>query len=307
MKVYVAGHTGLVGWATVEALQIAGHEVWLPPRRFDLRDSYEVNRCLKAAATSGVDAVVLAAARVGGIGANTAFPVEFYHDNVLISTNVIIQTHNHGIHRLVNLGSSCIYPRGISRPIREEDLLTGELEPTNEAYAIAKIGAIKLVQAYRRQYEEKYISLMPTNLYGENDKFNIHYGHVIPSLIAKFEKAKHEGTPVVLWGTGSAKREFLHVSDLARAIVIALEKYDDDLWLNVGSDEEVTIAELVKLISGITNFKGDIFWDSTKPDGTPRKKLDCSRMQALGWKPTIDLKTGLLRTIRDFQERGYRG
>ncbi len=304
MKVYVAGHTGLVGMTTVKALRGAGHETWTPDKRYDLRDHGYAHWVFDQATEAGVDTVVLAAARVGGIGANSRYPVEFLCDNIAISTNAIGQAHEHGIERLLNLGSSCIYPRDAPQPMREEVLLTGRLESTNEMYAIAKIAALKLVQAYRRQYGRRYISLMPTNLYGDGDKYDKENSHVIPSLIMKFEEARLKGNPSVeLWGTGGPLREFLHVDDLARAVVLALECYDDDLWLNVGSDDELSIAELASMVAHATEYLGEIRWNDARPDGTPRKKLDWSRMRALGWSPTVSLEDGLRRTVEDYRAR----
>jgi GDP-L-fucose synthase len=303
VKVFVAGYTGLVGRATSSALQEAGHRVWIPGARYDLRDQAQVKECFDVAGRADVDAVVLAAARVGGIGANSAYPVDFLYDNIAISTNVIRAAWEHKIPRLLNLGSSCIYPRGATQPMKEEALLSGPLESTNEAYAIAKIAALKLVQAYRHQYDASYISLMPTNLYGDGDRYDAQNSHVIPALILKFEEARRKGGPVILWGTGNPYREFLHVDDLARAIVFALESYDEDLWLNVGSDTEISIRALAKLVQEICGFNGDVIWDTSKPDGVPRKKLDWSRLEALGWKPKIGLPEGLWRTVQDYRRR----
>lgn len=303
MRVFVAGHTGLVGRATHRALLETNHEVWIPDQRYDFREQVQARHCLNSAKRAGVDTVVLAAARVGGIGANSTYPADFLYDNITISTHIIVEAFRAEIPRLLNLGSSCIYPREAQQPMKEEALLTGALEPTNEAYAIAKISALKLVQAFRRQHGARYISLMPTNLYGDDDKYDAERSHVIPSLVLKFERARREHTDVTLWGTGQPLREFLHVQDLARAIVLALEVYDDDLWLNVGSDQEVSIAELAQLVKQLTNFEGDIVWDRSKPDGMPRKKLDWSRLRQLGWTPKISLKEGLWRTIQSYRAR----
>ena len=303
MKVYVAGHTGLVGSATVRALEVAGHTVWTPSERYDLRDQVDTHRCFCYARRAQVDAVVLAAATVGGIGDNTKRPVDFLRDNLSIALNVITEAYGTSIPRLVNLGSSCIYPRDATQPMTEETLLTGPLESTNEPYAVAKIAALKLVQAYRRQNKAKFISLMPTNLYGEGDRYHLENSHVIPSLIMKFEHARLHGGPVRLWGSGEPLREFLHVDDLARAIVLALEKYDDDLWLNVGSDVEISIRDLANLIQDISGYVGEVIWDRSRPDGVPRKKLDWSRIRALGWTPEIGLQEGLHRTLEDYRKR----
>lgn len=301
MKVYVAGHTGLVGSAVTKALKAAGHEAWSPASRLDLRDRKSAGYAMKWAQDAGATAVVLAAAHVGGIGANASEPVAFLVDNLRISTNVISLADEFGFDRLVNLGSSCIYPRDALQPICEESLLTGPLEPTNEWYAVAKIAALKMVQAYRRKGRH-YISLMPTNLYGDNDRYDPERGHVIPSMIVKFERARKAGTDLILWGSGQAMREFLHVDDLARAVVLTLEKYDDDLWLNVGSGEEVTIGELAHLVASAVGFTGQIGWDRKRPDGTPRKALDSSRIRALGWEPMITLRDGLARSVAYYRE-----
>lgn len=304
MKVYVAGHTGLVGRATVKALEAAGHIPWTIEPRYDLSDQRQARRALQEASKNEVDAVVLAAARVGGIGANSKFPVEFLYYNVAISINVIREAFEAGIPKFVNLGSSCIYPRKARQPMREEVLMSGPLEPTNEGYAVAKITALKFVQAYRREYGARYISLMPTNLYGEGDTYDFERSHVIPSLIMKFEAARLAKQPYVeLWGTGTPLREFLHVDDLARAIVLSLESYDDDLWLNVGSDTEITIRAVAALIGELTGYHGEIRWNTDRPDGTPRKRLDWSRLRALGWKPEIGLWEGLRRSIEDYRFR----
>lgn len=308
MKVYITGHTGLVGSATSQALRAAGHETWLPQaawhRRLDLRDEAVAIACVAEAALNNVDAIVHAAAVVGGIGANSSRPVDFLYDNIAISTNVIRSAHTCRIPRLVNLGSSCIYPRDAPQPIAEEALLTGPLEPTNAPYAIAKIAALELVRAYRRQHGCHFISLMPTNLYGPLDRYDVEASHVIPALVLKFERARILQEPVTLWGSGTPLREFLHVHDLARAIIMLLEQnYDDDLWLNVGSAEEISISELAHLVANSVGFHGRVLWDASKPDGTPRKLLDSRRIRALGWSPTIGLREGLSDTVADYRRR----
>lgn len=300
MKCYVAGHTGMVGRAVSVELERHGLEPW-HAGQVDLRREDQAMACLRKAADEGVSAVVLAAARVGGIGANSSEPVAFLQDNLRIAMNVICGAHQVGIERLVNLGSSCIYPRDAPQPIPETALLTGPLEPTNEPYALAKIAAIKLVCAYRREHGARYISLMPCNLYGPGDRYDPRRSHVIPALIGKFEQARRRGTPVRLWGTGAPRREFLHVHDLARAVVFALLHYDDDMWLNVGGDDELTIRELASLVARVTGYDGVIQWDPSMPDGTPRKKLDDSRLRALGWRPRIPLADGLREVVEDFR------
>jgi GDP-L-fucose synthase len=248
------------------------------------------------------DAVVIAAAKVGGIYANSTFPVEFLSQNLQIEVNLLDGAHAAKTERLLFLGSSCVYPKMSQQPIKEEYLLTGELEKSNEPYALAKISGLKLVQAYRRQYLRKWISAMPTNMYGPGDNFDLDNSHVLPALIRKFHDARDQGKPsVTLWGTGSAKREFLHSDDLGRACIFLLDNYDDEVAINVGLGEDVAIKDLAELIREIVGYKGDIVWDSTKPDGTPRKLLDVSRITALGWKPEISLEAGIRSTYEWFQ------
>lgn len=246
----------------------------------------------------------MAAAKVGGIGANADYPADFIRDNLAIAHNVIDGAYRAGVERLLFLGSSCIYPKMAAQPIVEEALLTGPLEPTNEPYAIAKIAGLKIVQAYRRQYGCRYISAMPTNLYGAYDRFDEDGGHVIPSMIAKFHRAKREGAAeVVLWGTGAPFREFLYAPDLAKALTLMMEHYDGDAALNVGSGEEISIRDLAIMIADIVGFQGAIRFDSTKPDGTPRKLLDSSRMNALGWNADSSLRNGIIETYRFYLRR----
>jgi GDP-L-fucose synthase len=259
-------------------------------------------------AESKPDAVIDAAAMVGGIGANNAKPVEFLSRNIQIQTNLMDAAHKAEVDRFVFLGSSCIYPREAPQPIVEESLLTGPLESTNSAYAIAKIAGIELIRSYRREYKHRWISLMPTNLYGPGDNFDLASSHVLPALVRKFYEATANGSSeVVIWGTGSPRREFLHVDDLAQAVLISLERYDDDRILNVGTGVDVTIKELAAIIGSVTGFQGEIVWDSSKPDGTPRKVLDVSRILNLGWSPKISLRDGIISTLTWYQENHARG
>ncbi|MFF9769332.1 GDP-L-fucose synthase family protein [Streptomyces sp. NPDC014636] len=294
-RVYVAGHRGLVGSALVRRLLAEGHEVLTRSRsRLDLRD---------AAATAAFlcdtrpDAVVLAAARVGGILANSTHPVQFLEDNLLIQLSMLPAAHAAGVRRLLFLGSSCIYPRLAPQPIREEALLSGPLEATNRAYALAKIAGVVQVQSYRRQYGASYICAMPTNLYGPGDNFDPESAHVLPALVRRFHEAKRHGLDeVVLWGSGTPRREFLHVDDLAEACVTLLRRYDGDEPVNVGCGQDLAIRELAELVAEVVGFRGRIVLDPTKPDGTPRKLLDVSRMTALGWRPRIALRDGIAAT-----------
>ncbi|WP_435837397.1 GDP-L-fucose synthase family protein [Streptomyces bacillaris] len=272
-----------------------GHEVLTRGRDLlDLRDSARTETYLRDIRP---DAVVLAAAKVGGIMANSTYPVQFLEDNLRIQLSVIAGAHAAGTERLLFLGSSCIYPRLAPQPIREESLLTGELEPTNEAYALAKIAGIVQTQSYRRQYGASYISAMPTNLYGPGDNFDLETSHVLPALIRRFHEAQRDGLPeVTLWGSGSPRREFLHVDDLAAACVRLLEAYDGDEPVNIGCGEDLTIRELAQSVAEVTGYQGKIGWDTSKPDGTPRKLLDVSRLTSLGFKPQIPLRDGIART-----------
>jgi GDP-L-fucose synthase len=243
------------------------------------------------------DAVVIAAAKVGGIHANSSFPVQFLSENMQIESNLMDAAHAAGVEKLLFLGSSCVYPKLAQQPIKEEYLMTGELEKTNEAYALAKISGLKLVQAYRSQYGHRWISAMPTNMYGPGDNFDLENSHVLPALIRKFDDAKQRGDKAVtLWGSGTPRREFLHADDLGRACIFLLENYDDEVAINVGVGEDVSIKELAELIQKITGFEGVIDWDSSKPDGTPRKLLDTSRINNLGWNPKISLEEGIQST-----------
>jgi GDP-L-fucose synthase len=254
------------------------------------------------------DLVVDAAAKVGGIGANSTFPVEFLADNITIQGNLMNAAHVAGVEKFVFLGSSCIYPRDCAQPIKEGYLMTGPLEATNSAYAIAKIAGIELVNSYRKEYGTKWISLMPTNLYGPRDNFDLAASHVLPAFIRRFVDAAESGAEkVVLWGSGSPLREFLHVDDLAQAVLVASEKYDSSLHLNIGTGEDLSIKALAGLVAKAAGFSGEIEWDSSKPDGTPRKVLDVSRIKALGWKPTITLEAGITSTIAWYKAASARG
>ncbi|MFF3973566.1 GDP-L-fucose synthase family protein [Streptomyces rubiginosohelvolus] len=294
-RIFVAGHRGLVGSAVARRLADDGHDVLTRGRDLlDLRDAAQTETYLKEVRP---DAVVLAAAKVGGIMANSTYPVQFLEDNLRIQLSVIAGAHAAGTQRLLFLGSSCIYPRLAPQPIREESLLTGELEPTNEAYALAKIAGIVQTQSYRRQYGASYISAMPTNLYGPGDNFDLETSHVLPALIRRFHEARRDGAPeVTLWGTGSPRREFLHVDDLAAACVTLLEAYDGDEPVNIGCGEDLTIRELAETVRDVTGYEGRIAWDTSKPDGTPRKLLDVTRLNALGFTPKIPLRDGIART-----------
>lgn len=300
MRIYVAGHRGLVGSAIVRAIEAEDKHSWLGKTRSEL-DLLDRKAVFDFLAKETPDAVVIAAAKVGGIYANDTFPVEFLTENLQIEVNLMDGSHAAKIERLLFLGSSCVYPKMAKQPIKEEYLLTGELEKTNEAYALAKISGLKLVQAYRKQYGYKWISAMPTNMYGPGDNFDLENSHVLPALIRKFHDAKVQGKPsVTLWGTGSPKREFLHADDLGRACIYLLEHYEDDVAINVGVGEDIAIKDLAVIIQGIVGFKGDVFWDTSKPDGTPRKLLDVSRIKALGWNPEIELLDGIGETYAWF-------
>ena len=301
-KIYVAGHRGMVGSAIVRALQQSGFEniVLVTRNEVDLTSQSAVNTFF---AQEKPDYVFLSAAKVGGIFANDTYPAEFIRDNLLIQTNVIDAAYNNQAKKLLFLGSSCIYPKLASQPISETELLTGPLEPTNEWYAIAKIAGIKMCQAYRKQYGFNAISLMPTNLYGIGDNYHLENSHVIPALIRKFHEAKQRGdSSVVVWGTGNARREFLDVDDLADASVFLMQNYNEPDIVNVGLGSDITIAELASTVKKVTGFHGEITYDTSKPDGTPRKLLDVSRLHALGWKHRIELTEGLQKAYKWFEE-----
>ena len=301
MKIYVAGHRGLVGSAIVRAIESEGNHTWFGKSRSEL-DLLDRSAVFDYLAQEKPDAVIIAAAKVGGIQANDNYPVQFLTENLQIQSNLMDAAHAAAIPRLLFLGSSCVYPKMAPQPIKEEFLLTGELEKTNEAYALSKISGLKLVQAYRKQYGHNWISAMPTNIYGPGDNFDLENSHVLPALIRKFHDAKTQGSAsVTLWGTGSPKREFLHSDDLGRACLFLLENYHDDVAINVGVGDDISIRDLADLIQRIVGFEGDVLWDDTKPDGTPRKLLDVSRITALGWTSQIGLEDGIRSTYEWFK------
>lgn len=301
-RIYIAGHRGLVGAAIQRQLEHSGYQHLL------LRTHHELELTQPAAVKTFFqqqkpDYVFLAAAKVGGILANNTYPADFIRDNLQIQTNIIEAAHQTGVKKLLFLGSSCIYPKLAPQPIKEEYLLTGTLEPTNEWYAIAKIAGIKMCQAYRKQYGFNAISMMPTNLYGPGDNFNLENSHVLPALIRKFHDAKiGNDSSVTVWGTGKPRREFLHVDDLANAAVFLMKHYDHEEIINVGVGKDVTIQELAEIIKQVVGYQRDISFDTGKPDGTPQKLLDVSRLNTLGWKAQIDLRTGIESTYRWFLE-----
>lgn len=301
-RIFVAGHRGLVGSALVRRLHSLGYEQLLLRTRgeLDLEDQQAVREFFRS---ERPEYVFLAAAKVGGILANSTAPADFIRSNLLIQLNVVQAAFEMRVSKLVFLGSSCIYPKLAPQPIVEEALLSGPLEPTNEAYAVAKIAGIKLCESYNRQYGTNYVSVMPTNLYGPGDNFDLQTSHVLPALIRKFHDAKMANTPsVTVWGTGRPRREFLHVDDMAAACVFVMQEYDGKDMLNVGFGYDVTIAEVAGIVKEIVGFQGDITFDVSKPDGTPRKLLDSSRLAALGWSPAISLEDGLRSTYAWFQE-----
>lgn len=306
MSVVVAGYTGLAGSAIANAFEQAGQDVFGINRGVvDLLNFDQTNQFLNDLKPS---LVIDAAARVGGIGANNSHPVEFLEDNVRIQANLMHASHNANVKRFVFLGSSCIYPRDCQQPIKEEYLMTGPLEATNSAYAIAKIAGIELVNSYRKQYGHNWISLMPTNLYGPRDNFHLDNSHVLPALIRRFVEAVEAGArEVMVWGSGSPKREFLHVDDLAQAVLLTSQSYDSALHLNIGTGEDLSILELATKIAQISGFKGEILWNKSKPDGTPRKVLDVSRIKQLGWSPRVTLEGGIASTISWYREATAKG
>jgi GDP-L-fucose synthase len=297
-SIFVAGHRGLVGSAICRRLRAGGFTNLILRTRaeLDLRNQSAVEHFFE---TESPEYVFLGAARVGGILANSTYPAEFIYDNLAVQTNVIHAAWRHGVRKLLFLGSSCVYPKLAPQPMREEHLLTSALEPTNEWYAVAKIAGLKMAEAYRKQYGFKAISAMPTNLYGPGDNFDLHSSHVLPALIRKFDEARANGTPeVAVWGSGNPRREFLHVDDLADATLFLMQNYDADSIINVGTGADVTIGELAETVKRVTGYEGRITFDHTKPDGTPRKLLDVSRLTALGWRASIPLEDGIAETYR---------
>ena len=301
MTILVAGGTGLAGSAIVRELERANKKViGISSKDVNLLDRAKTFSYIKDLKPN---IIIDAAAKVGGVGSNNAYPVEFLSQNLQIQSNLMDAAHEVKVEKFVFLGSSCIYPRNCAQPIKEDYLLTGELEQTNSAYAIAKIAGIELIKSYRKEYGYSWISVMPTNLYGPNDSFDLENSHVLPALIRKFVEAKRNNSPeVVLWGSGNPLREFLHVDDLAKAILVCLEKYDDSQQINIGSGDEISIRDLGQKIAKLTGFTGKVVWDSNRPDGTPRKVLDSTKINKLGWKAAITLDQGIAATVEWYQE-----
>ena len=298
-KIYVAGHRGMVGSALVRCLTQAGYTnlVVRTSKELDLREQAAVATFFEE---EQPEYVLLAAAKVGGIHANNTYPADFLLDNLRLQNNVIEQSYQHRVRKLLFLGSSCVYPKMCPQPIREEYLLTGELEPTNEAYAIAKIAGIKLCESFRRQHGSNFISAMPTNLYGPGDNYDLEKSHVLPAMLRKFHEAKLQGKPSVeIWGSGTPRREFLHVDDLATACLHLMLHYDEASLVNVGTGEDLTILELAELVREVTGYMGEISLNASRPDGTPRKLLNVSRLRALGWEPRIELREGITRVYQE--------
>jgi GDP-L-fucose synthase len=301
MKMLVAGGTGLAGSAIIRELERVNKKViGISSKDVNLLDRAKTFSYIKDLSPT---VIIDAAAKVGGVGSNNSYPVEFLSQNLQIQSNLMDAAHEAKVEKFVFLGSSCIYPRNCAQPIKEDYLLTGELEQTNSAYAVAKIAGIELIKSYRKEYGYSWISVMPTNLYGPNDNFDLENSHVLPALIRKFVEAKrNNSTEVVLWGSGTPLREFLHVDDLAKAILVCLEKYDDSQQINIGSGDEISIKDLAAKISNLTGFTGGIVWDANRPDGTPRKVLDSTKINNLGWKPSITLDQGIASTVEWYQE-----
>ncbi|MEO8589934.1 MAG: GDP-L-fucose synthase [Flavobacteriales bacterium] len=303
-KIYIAGHRGMVGSAIVRKLEKEGHTniVTRVSKDLDLKEQGAVREFF---AKEKPVYVVLAAAKVGGIHANNVYRAQFLYENLMIQNNVIHYAYENGVKKLLFLGSSCIYPKLAPQPLKEESLLTGLLEQTNEPYAIAKIAGIKMAESYRRQYGVDFISAMPTNLYGPNDNYDLNNSHVLPALIRKFHTAKVTNAPSVeVWGSGSPRREFLHVDDLADACYFLMENYDDELFVNIGTGVDLTIKELAEMIKDIVGFTGELKWNTEKPDGTPRKLMDVSRLHNMGWKHRIELREGISAVYAEFAKSG---
>ena len=299
-KIYVAGNTGLVGSALIRRLKSQGYNnIISPSSHWDLRKQDEVQRFFRL---NEPDYVFLAAAKVGGINFNKNYPADFIHDNIYITTNIITESHRVGVKKLCNLGSACIYPKMTPQPIKEEYLLTSPLEETNEAYAIAKILGLKMCQFYNKQYGFESVSLMPTNLYGPGDNFNVDQCHVIPGMINKFITAKETGTAVTLWGDGTPTRQFMYSDDLADACIFLMQNYDSPEIINVSTEEEYTIREICNIISTKLDYNGEIFWDTSKPNGTPRRKVCTEKLYNMGWRPKVSLEEGLEKSINWFME-----
>lgn len=304
-KIYIAGHRGMVGSAILRELKKRGYYnfVYATSYELDLRNQAQVNSFFEKETP---DYVVLAAAKVGGIVANNTYRADFIYENLMIEANVIQAAHVNKVTKLLFLGSSCIYPKLAPQPLKEEYLLTGELEPTNEPYAIAKIAGIKLCESYRDQYGDNFISVMPTNLYGPNDNYDLKNSHVLPALLRKFHTAKVENTPSVeIWGSGSPKREFLHVNDLAEACVFLLEDYEGTDWLNIGTGTDVSIKDLALLVKKVVGYDGELKFDPSKPDGTPRKLINVDKIHALGWKHKIDLEYGIKKVYEEVKNMKF--
>ncbi|MFI3316694.1 MAG: GDP-L-fucose synthase [Rikenellaceae bacterium] len=300
-KIFIAGHRGMVGSAILHNLQNRGYN------NFALRTHSQLDLTSQQAvaeffAEQKPDYIFLAAAKVGGIVANDTYPAQFFYENSMIQNNILHSSYLHGVKKLMFLGSSCIYPKMAAQPMSEDALLTGLLEPTNEAYAIAKISGIKMCDYYRKQYGCDFVSVMPTNLYGTGDNYDLQSSHVLPALIRKFHRAKESGQRVTLWGSGSPYREFLHADDMADATIFCMLNYSDYGHVNVGSQSELTIKELAEMVAQTVGYEGQIEWDTTKPDGTPRKLMDSTKLYEMGWRPSIELREGIERTYQEYLE-----